>query len=49
MIKGIGASPGIAIGMAFVKKDPEVIVQKKTIVNVIGIRKYIKNSWRRGS
>jgi len=36
MIKGIGASPGIAIGMAFVKKDPEVIVQKKTIVNVIG-------------
>ena len=35
MIKGIGASPGIAIGMAFVKKDPEVIVQKKIILDVI--------------
>lgn len=36
MIKGIGASPGIAIGKAFIKKDPEIIVQKRTIGDVTG-------------
>lgn len=35
MIKGIGASPGIAIGKAFIKKDPEIIVEKRTIGDVI--------------
>jgi phosphotransferase system enzyme I (PtsI) len=36
MIKGIGASPGIAIGKAFIKKDPEIIVEKRTIGDVAG-------------
>ena len=36
MIKGIGASPGVAIGKAFLKKDLEIVVQKSTIENVVG-------------
>lgn len=36
MIKGIGASPGIAIGKAFLKKDPDIIVQKRQIRDAVG-------------
>ncbi|EOC99652.1 phosphoenolpyruvate--protein phosphotransferase [Caldisalinibacter kiritimatiensis] len=33
-MKGIGASPGIAIGKVLVKKDPEIKIEKKSIENV---------------
>lgn len=35
MIKGIGASPGIAIGKVFLKKGPEIIVKKITTEDVV--------------
>ena len=34
MIKGIGASPGIAIGKVFLKKNPVINIMKRTIVNL---------------
>jgi phosphotransferase system enzyme I (PtsI) len=30
-MKGIGASPGIAIGKALVKKDPEIVIEKRIV------------------
>lgn len=34
MLKGIGVSPGIAIGKAFLKKDPEITIHKKEIHDI---------------
>lgn len=35
MIKGLGASPGIAIGKVFILKEEEIIVEKNNISNVV--------------
>jgi phosphotransferase system enzyme I (PtsI) len=34
MIKGIAASPGIAIGKVLIKKDPEIKIEKKVVEDV---------------
>jgi len=43
-MKGIGASPGIVIGEALIKKDPEIKIHKKAIQNVETELKRLKDA-----